>query len=81
MSDNEMLNVNLNELKIREIAAIEEMLGGPIDEAFGAGKPKARALQAIACIVKQRTDPTFTFEQAGELTISLDDTPGPTKAA
>lgn len=76
----EILNVNLNELKIREIAAIEDMIGGPIDEAFAAGQPKARSLQAIACVVKQRTDPTFTFEQAGEIVISLD-AADPTQAA
>ena len=79
MSD-ELLSLDLSSFKVREIEAFEELSGIPFDEAFGSGKPKGKALRALATISKQRTDPDFTMEQAGELVINLA-TPDPTEAA
>lgn len=73
----EELNINLDELKVREIIAIEDALGESIDTAFAAGKPKGRVLQAIGLVMKQREDPNFTLEDAGELVVKLGDAPVP----
>jgi hypothetical protein len=50
-----------------EIEAIEEKLGGPIDEVLGAGRKRGRVLRAISWIVMRREDPEFTWEQAGKV--------------
>ena len=80
MSD-ETLEFNLDDLTIGEICEIEELTGQPFDALNDPSKPKGKMLQAIAFISKRRTDPKFTFEQAGELKLSLtDDEAGPTNA-
>ena len=73
------LEINLDNLRIREIEEIEEIIGGPFDQAFGEGKPRGKALRAIGFVVKRRTNPDFTIEQAGELIIRLGE-PDPTTA-
>lgn len=79
MSD-ELLELDLAGFKVREIEAFEELSGIPFDEAFLKGKPKGKALRALATIAKRRTDPSYTMEQAGELVINLAE-PDPTEAA
>jgi hypothetical protein len=66
------LNFDINDLTINEIVEIEEITGLPFDSMGDSEKPKGRMLQALAWITKRRSDPSFTFEQAGALKISLD---------
>lgn len=77
----DVLEVNLNQLKVREIEDLEEAIGASIEVAFAAGAPRGRALRALAWIVKRRENPDFTLEEAGELTVILaDDAPDPQPA-
>ena len=69
----DVFEVSLNELKIREIEEIEKMLGASLDSAFAVGAPRGKALRVVACVVKRRTDPSFSMEQAGEMVITLDE--------
>ncbi len=79
MSDN--IDFNLEDLTIAEICEIEELTSQPFDAMNDPSMKKGKMLQAIAFISKRRTDPKFTFEQAGELKLSLtDDEAGPTNA-
>lgn len=67
----EVLDINLDALKVREIEEIEDLLGVSIEDAFADGKPRGKALRALAFVAKKRTEPNFTWEDAGELTINL----------
>ena len=70
MTDNEHLNIDINDLTIAEVVEIEERTGLPLDALGQADKPKGKMLQALAFISKRRDDPDFTWEMAGALKIS-----------
>lgn len=54
-------------LTLDEIETIENILGLSIDEAFADGKPKGKAVKVFIWVSKKREDPTYTIEQAGQL--------------
>ncbi len=70
MTDNEHLNIDINDLTIAEVVEIEERTGLPLDALGQADKPKGKMLQALAYISKRRDNPDFTWEMAGDLKIS-----------
>ena len=70
MTDNEHLNIDINDLTIAEVVEIEERTGLPLDALGQADKPKGLMLQALAYISKRRDNPDFTWEMAGALKIS-----------
>ena len=82
MSDvNELLNVDISELTIAEVVEIEERTGLPLDALGQSDRPKGKMLQAMAFISKRRTNPDFTFEEAGDIKILLNaDEVGPINA-
>lgn len=69
------LVIDIDYLTGKEIIAIEELSDIPFDELGTPGKKKGRLLVAIATVLKQREDPSYTFEQASELRIRLSDDP------
>ena len=69
MSDT--LDININDLTIAEVVLIEELTGLPFDAMGDASKPKGKMLQALAYISRRRTNPDFTWEDAGALKIDL----------
>ena len=74
----DVLNVDINELTISEIVEIEELTGLPLDALGNPDKPKGRMLQALAFISKRRTNPAFTWEDAGAIRINTtSETPDP----
>lgn len=76
------VDIDLQSLKIRELEEIEDAAGRPLGDLFVNGQPMGKALRLVAWVVKKRTDPDFTYEQAGELTINLSSgEPDPTRAA
>lgn len=77
------LEIDLEDLTVGEIEIIEDVIGGPIDRAFLEGAPKGKALRALGYVVRRRTNPEFTLEDAGNLKIRLAETPeaDPTSAA
>lgn len=62
---------DLEDLTIGEIEEVEDLLDSPISEAFGEGKRQGKALRAIAYVVNRRTNPDFTWEDAGALKLNL----------
>lgn len=54
-------------LTLNEVEQIELITGTSIDQIMDDGQPRGKALKAIIFIVKKRTDPNFTLEQAGEI--------------
>jgi hypothetical protein len=75
------LKIDLNELKVREIEEIEDRLGVSIDEAFGAGKPKGKAMRALGFVIQRRDNPDFSWEDAGDLVVNLSGDVPPTDAS
>ena len=65
------LDIAINDLTIAEVVEIEELTGLPFDAMGDSSKPKGRMLQALAYISKRRTNPDFTWEDAGALKIDL----------
>ena len=65
------LDIAINDLTIAEVVEIEELTGLPFDAMGDASKPKGKMLQALAFISKRRTNPDFTWEDAGALKIDL----------
>lgn len=76
MSDE--LNIDLGELKVREVEEIEELLGESIDTAFK--RSKGKAMRAIGWVTVRRENPDFTWEEAGELVVKFAQ-PDPTEAS
>lgn len=63
-------NFDFESLTLDEVETIELMTGASIDQIMSDGQPKGKALKAIIFIIKKRTDPSFTIEQAGSLKMS-----------
>lgn len=57
-------------LTLNEVETIELITGSSIDQLMDAGQAKGKAMKAIIFIMKKRTDPNFTLEQAGALSMS-----------
>lgn len=57
-------------LTLNEVETIELLTGSSIDQLMDAGQAKGKAMKAIIFIMKKRTDPNFTLEQAGALSMT-----------
>jgi hypothetical protein len=57
-------------LTLNEVEQIELITGSSIDQLMDAGQAKGKAMKAIIFIMKKRTDPNFTLEQAGALSMN-----------
>lgn len=58
-------------LTVGEIEFLEEKSGRPIGKVFGKDVPMGTTLRALAYIIKRRDDPSFTWEQAGDIKAEL----------
>ncbi|MFC9651461.1 hypothetical protein [Streptomyces sp. NPDC056937] len=67
----EVLSIDLDSLSIDEIETIEDIIDGPLDDLAKPGARKAKMLRAMALVIMQRKDPSFTAADAGKLRISL----------
>ncbi|MFF3557322.1 hypothetical protein ACFYXL_28395 [Streptomyces tsukubensis] len=74
----ELLSLDLNSLSIDEIDIIEEVTGAPLDELRKPGRRRGPMLRAMAVVLKRRTDPDFSPEDAGKLRLEFK-TPGKSK--
>ena len=57
-------------LTLNEVEQIELITGASIDQLMSDGQPKGKALKAIIFTIKKRTDPSFTLEQAGAISMT-----------
>ena len=69
MTDRPKIRLDLSELTLRELDRASTALGEPLGEAM-TGMPQFRAMAAVAFVVKQRTDPDYTYDQALDLTMA-----------
>ncbi|RSM56043.1 hypothetical protein DMH03_31475 [Amycolatopsis sp. WAC 01376] len=70
MSD--FISIDIDELTIDEIEAVEEIIDASIESVAKPGSCKGKFLHALAFVVKRREDPAFTIEQAGSLKIRVE---------
>ena len=64
-----MNTFDFESLTLEEVELIENLTNSSIDEAFGNGKPKGKALSAFVWIVLKRDNPAFKMEDAKKLTL------------
>ncbi|MEV6399621.1 hypothetical protein AB0M39_33385 [Streptomyces sp. NPDC051907] len=67
----ELLALDLDSLTIDEIDIIETVTDAPLDDLRKPGTRRAPMLRAMAVVLKRRTDPNFSIEDAGKLRIQL----------
>lgn len=61
--------IDFDTMTLNEIEQIELLTGRSIDSIMDDGAPRGRVFKAIIFVFKKRTDPNFTFEQAGEFSM------------
>ncbi|MFF2039376.1 hypothetical protein ACFVVX_03015 [Kitasatospora sp. NPDC058170] len=67
----ELLSVDIDSLSIDEIDIIEEVIDAPLDSLAKSGARRGPMLRAMAVVIKRRTDPDFSIEDAGRIQISI----------
>jgi len=65
-----MNSFDFESLTLEEVEIIENLTGESIDQAFGNGKPKGKALKSFIWIMMKRENPKFTMEEASKFTLS-----------
>jgi hypothetical protein len=64
-----MNEFDFESLTLEEVELIENLTNIGIDEAFGNGKPKGKALAAFVWVVRKRNDPSYKMEDAKKLSL------------
>jgi len=63
----ERIRVEMADLTLRELAQVGKLLAPRALGDVMTGPDQPEAIAALVCVIKQRTDPTFTYEQALDL--------------
>lgn len=64
-----MNQFDFESLTLEEVELIENLTNTSIDEAFGNGKPKGKALSAFVWVVLKRNNPNYKMEEAKKLSL------------
>jgi hypothetical protein len=64
-----MNKFDFESLTLEEVELIENLTSTSIDEAFGEGKPKGKALSAFVWVVEKRNNPNYKMEDAKKLSL------------
>ncbi|MGW6313822.1 hypothetical protein [Streptomyces sp. NPDC055099] len=67
----DVLSLKMDSLTVGEICEIEEIIDGPLDSMAKAGTKKGKLILAMAYVVKKRTNPEFTLDDAKNLRIEF----------
>ena len=65
----EQMNIDPEDLTLREVDELESILGTGIDTAFSEGSPKAKAIAALVWITKRRDNPELTFDEVLDMNL------------
>ena len=66
----EMIVIDANSLTLGELEEIEDLTGRNVTAELGKGTPSARTLTALIWVIKRRTDPGFTIEDARKINVA-----------
>jgi hypothetical protein len=61
--------IDFEAMTLSEVEEIELLTGRSIETIMNEDAPRGRVLKAIIWVMKKRTDPSFTLEQAGALSL------------
>jgi hypothetical protein len=64
------MKIDFNALTLNEVEQIELLTGRNIDSIMSDDAPRGKTFKVIIWIVQKRTDPNFTLEQAGALSLT-----------
>jgi hypothetical protein len=64
-----MNQFDFESLTLEEVELIENLTNSSIDEAFGNGKPKGKALSAFVWVVLKRDNPNYKMEDAKKISL------------
>jgi len=64
-----MNDFDFDSMTLEEVELIENLTNSSIDEAFGNGKPRGKALSAFVWVVLKRNNPNFKMEDAKKMTL------------
>ena len=64
-----MSKFDFESLTLEEVEVIENLTNCSIDEAFGNGKPKGKALSAFVWVVQKRNNPNYKMEDAKKISL------------
>jgi hypothetical protein len=64
-----MNTFDFESLTLEEVELIENLTNSSIDEAFGDGKPKGKALSAFVWVILKRNNPNYKMEDAKKITL------------
>jgi len=62
--------MRIEEITLAEMAEIEKKANAPIAWLSDDDKPKAVLLQALNWVIQKRSNPNFTFEEAGKTALT-----------
>lgn len=78
------MQVNLDDLTLGDLEAIERETGKTLGELFPGGNPTAVGMVALVWATNRASNPDYTFDDARKVKFSdftVDDDPDPTPAA
>ena len=61
--------MNIDNLTLGEIATVERISGRAFADIADENAPKGELFSALAFVIKKRSEPSFTLEQAQNLTM------------
>ena len=64
-----MSSFDFESLTLEEVEVIENLTNSSIDEAFGNGKPKGKALSVFVWVILKRNNPNYKIEDAKKLSL------------
>jgi hypothetical protein len=64
-----MNKFDFESLTLEEVELIENLTNTSIDQAFGDGKPKGKALSAFVWVVLKRDNPNYKMEDAKKISL------------
>lgn len=76
VSAEDVLSIDLDHLTVAEIEEVEELADMSIEDLGKPGK-RGKMLRALAFVIRKRTQPEFTWEEAGNLRVSFAEEPVP----
>ncbi len=68
--DDETIVLDLDRMTLGELELIEEVAGADAAQLMMSGRMTAKALIAVAYVVKRRDDPAFTLEDAKAMKVA-----------
>lgn len=68
--DDEELSFDINTLTIGEAETMEDIVGRDVMHELGRGTPSVKTLVALVYVIKRRTNPDFTLDDARALRIT-----------